>query len=197
MYYQKKDRQKTQECSARNRSCTVANRADKLPYHVVNSSSSSVFRIIGDQLSISRSIIIHKPPSKRKIQPLRQLISEVKSIWTLCFSSPPITFTMGCHHIARKWFRIHHCVISYTVVALVVSKTRDSWLYRISTNYDKGLLVQLKLDFEKFQVGLGTWRFEKSDFLLRFFSVWDGCYVGWCVRRLLCEWQESASIKSI
>ena len=55
----------------KNRSCTVANRADKLPYHIVNS-SSLVFIIIGDQLSISRSNIIHKPPSKRKIQPLWQ-----------------------------------------------------------------------------------------------------------------------------
>ena len=39
----------------------------------------------------------------------------------------------------------------------------------------EGLLVRVKLDFEKFKVGLWTLRFEKSDFSLRFFSVWDGC----------------------
>ena len=37
----------------------IVNRADKLPYYIVNSSSSSVFRIIGDQLSISRSDITY------------------------------------------------------------------------------------------------------------------------------------------
>jgi hypothetical protein len=140
-----------------------------LPYHVVNSSSSSVFRIIGDQLSISRSNIIHKPPSKRKIQPLRQLISEVKSIWTLCFSSPPITFTVGCHHIARKWFRIHHGVISYTVATLVVSKielapimTRDSWcnwswtLRNSKSDFGLGDLKSPTFCFDFFPCGMGV-----------------------------------------
>jgi hypothetical protein len=116
MYYQKKDRQKTQECSARDRSCTVAKRADKLPYHIVNSSFSSIVDLqeqYNPQATkqTKNPTIATKPVSKSQL--ILRKFKQKEHLDSLLFFATHHNcqnLTVGCHHIARKCFRIHHAL---------------------------------------------------------------------------------------